>query len=68
MTRDEKKALITARMFNGEPFTAMQLANLAGLDLADFRLADGLIQKHRKAGKIAYSYERGSPVWRMTTP
>lgn len=74
MTRQEAKEICEKRALGGERFTAMQLTahlerhngGVTTIDGADcFRIADAVIQKLRRAGKISFVREGREIIWIM---
>lgn len=63
MTREEIKERIEARIFTGVPFTFSQLHT--GLPKEAYRIADRLIQKHRKADHIRFERNGRSVIWSL---
>lgn len=63
MMRDEIKERIENRMFSGVPFTFAQLH--IGYEDESYRIADRLIQKHRKAGRIRFERDGRKVIWSM---
>jgi hypothetical protein len=68
MTIEEMTALIEARMSSGADFTFMNLRMLEPIrdDMRAYRLADRLIQKWRKSGRITLRRDGKRVLWSLT--
>lgn len=69
MTKDEAKAAVEMRIFNGVQFTFNQLSmHCRGVDgMRDpWRIADAAIQRNRKKGFIAFIRNGNQSIWHLT--
>ena len=74
MNHNDVQAQLIQRMLKGDPFTYSSLCVYRGVRLEgrqcaydEDRLVDRTIQKLRKAGKITFTREGRSVVWRPVT-
>lgn len=65
LSKEEIKEIIEKRIFSGEPFTFAQLHS--GLPDFAYRIADRLIQKHRRNGKINFVRDGRKTIWSLVS-